>query len=107
MERCLALWNHLPVTRISTDYLIAFPCMHIAQPLIVLWFLRRWRRMLIVLCAYDCLLIVSILLLEWHYLVDVIGGILVAGIAIASTDILPAIPGRRRIFAAPPEPSTS
>src|SRR5580658_4093662 len=35
---------------------------------------------------YDCLLIVSILLLEWHYLVDIIGGIFVAGIAIAITD---------------------
>ncbi len=81
----LALWNHVPIQRISTDYFIAFPCMHIAQPVIVAWFLRRWKRMLIVLCAYDALLIVSILLLEWHYLVDIIGGILVAGIAIAIT----------------------
>ena len=83
MTRALALWNHVPIHSISTDYFIAFPCMHIAQPLIVMWFLRRWKRMLIVLCAYDGLLIVSILLLEWHYLVDIIGGILVAGIAIA------------------------
>jgi PAP2 superfamily len=86
ITRALALWNHVPIHRISTDYFIAFPCMHIAQPLIVMWFLRRWKRMLIVLCAYDGLLIVSILLLEWHYLVDIIGGILVAGIAIAITD---------------------
>jgi hypothetical protein len=85
ITRALALWNHVPIDRISTDYFIAFPCMHIAQPLIVMWFLRRWKRMLIVLCAYDGLLIVSILLLEWHYLVDIIGGILVAGIAIAIT----------------------
>jgi hypothetical protein len=82
----LALWNHVPMLRIPTDYFIAFPCMHIAQPLIVMWFLRRWRRILIVLCAYDTALIVSILLLEWHYLVDIIGGVLVAGIAIAITD---------------------
>ena len=85
IARALALWNHVPIDRISTDYFIAFPCMHIAQPLIVMWFLRRWKRMLIALCAYDGLLIVSILLLEWHYLVDIIGGILVAGIAIAIT----------------------
>jgi|SRR5580658_4337562 hypothetical protein len=85
MARALALWNHVPIQRIS-GYFIAFPCMHIAQPLIVMWFLRRWKRMLIFLCAYDCLLIVSILLLEWHYLVDIIGGIFVAGIAIAITD---------------------
>ena len=85
MAHALALWNHVPIRRISAGYFIAFPCMHIAQPLIVMWFLRRWKRMLIVLCAYDCLLIVSILLLEWHYVVDIIGGILVAGIAIAIT----------------------
>jgi PAP2 superfamily protein len=85
MTHALALWNHVPTQRIS-GYFIAFPCMHIAQPLIVMWFLRRWKRMLIFLCAYDGLLLVSILLLEWHYLVDIIGGILVAGIAIAITD---------------------
>jgi hypothetical protein len=80
------LWNQVPIHRISTDYFIGFPCMHIAQPLIVMWFLRRWKRMLIVLCAYDALLIVSILLLEWHYLVDIIGGVLVAAISIAITE---------------------
>src|SRR5271155_608377 len=85
MAHALLLWNHFPIQRIPTDYLIAFPCMHIAQPVIVAWFLRRWKRMLLVLCAYDAVLIVSILLLEWHYLVDIIGGILVAVIAIAIT----------------------
>jgi PAP2 superfamily len=86
IARALALWNQVPIHRISTDYFIAFPCMHIAQPLIVMWFLRRWKRMVIALCAYDSLLIVSILLLEWHYVVDIIGGVLVAGIAIAITE---------------------
>jgi len=86
IAHALALWNHTPIHRISTDYFIAFPCMHIAQPLIVMWFLRRWKRMVIVLCAYDAILIVAILFLEWHYLVDIIGGVLVAGISIAITD---------------------
>lgn len=86
IAHALALWNHVPIHRISSDYFIAFPCMHIAQPLIVMWFLRRWKRMVIVLCAYDALLIVSILLLEWHYLVDIIGGVLVAGVSIAITE---------------------
>jgi hypothetical protein len=86
IARALSFWNRAPMQRISIDYLIAFPCMHIAQPLIVMWFLRRWRRIVIVLCVYDCVLIGAILLLEWHYFVDIIGGILVAGIAIAITD---------------------
>jgi hypothetical protein len=88
IARALALWNHVPIQGISTDYFIAFPCMHIAQPLIVIWFLRRWKQVVFTLCAYDCLLIGSILLLEWHYFVDVVGGILIAGIAVIMTDNL-------------------
>jgi len=86
ITNALALWNHVPIQRISTDYFIAFPCMHIVQPLIVMWFVRRWKGMLIVLGCYDLLLLGSIFLLEWHYVVDILGGILVAVIAIYITD---------------------
>jgi len=85
IRHALALWNRVPIHRISTDYFIGFPCMHIAQPLIVMWFLRQWKRVAIVLGVYDILLIVSILFLEWHYLIDILGGVLVAGVAIAMT----------------------
>jgi len=81
----LALWQHAPLSRIPTDYFIGLPCMHITQPLIVMWFLRRWRRMLLVLGAYDLLLLAAILLLEWHYVADIIGGVLVAALAILIT----------------------
>jgi hypothetical protein len=81
-----ALWNHTPLRRISTDYYIAFPCMHVVQPLIALWFLRRWKRIVLVLAAYDALLVAAILLLEWHYAVDLLGGVLVAIAAIALVD---------------------
>jgi hypothetical protein len=81
-----ALWNHSPIRQISTDYYIAFPCMHIAQPLVVMWFLRRWRRMLAALASYDLVLLAAIVLLEWHYVVDILGGVLVAGFAIAAVD---------------------
>ncbi len=86
VRHSLALWNHVPIRHISTDYFIAFPCMHIAQPLIVIWFLRRWKRIVIVLCAYDALLILSILFLQWHYLVDILAGALVAAVAVAVSD---------------------
>jgi hypothetical protein len=81
-----ALWNHLRIHQISTDYYIAFPCMHIAQPLVVMWFLRPWKRMVAALAAYDLLLLGAIVLLEWHYLVDILGGVLVAGVAILAVD---------------------
>lgn len=72
---------------IEPDYFIAFPCMHIAQPLVVMWFLRRWKRITYVLILYDVILLPAILLLEWHYLADVIGGIFVAGAAIGLASI--------------------
>jgi PAP2 superfamily len=70
------------LSQVDTDYFVAFPCLHIAQPLIVIWFLRRWKGIVIFLIAYDFLLIPSILLLEWHYVVDLIGGVAVAWLAI-------------------------
>ncbi len=67
---------------IGTDYFIAFPCMHIVQPLIVMWFLRRLRRIIILLGLFNLLLVPSIILLEWHYIVDLFGGLAVACFAI-------------------------
>jgi hypothetical protein len=81
----LALWHHIPISRISTDYFIGLPCMHLAQPMVVIWFLRRWRRIVWVLAAYDVLLIAAVLMLEQHYVIDIIAGFGVAGMAIAIT----------------------
>ncbi len=85
IQHSLALWRHEPISRISIDYFIGLPCMHIVQPLIVLWFLRRFRPIMIVLAAYDLLLVAAILLLEQHYAIDVLAGLPVAAIAIAVT----------------------
>ncbi|HEY1801788.1 MAG TPA: phosphatase PAP2 family protein [Terriglobales bacterium] len=86
LQKSQLLWTHQPAGKISTDYFIAFPCMHIAQPLILLWFLRPWRRLIAVLAAYDVLLVVAIILLQWHYVVDVLAGILLAALAVCLTD---------------------
>lgn len=85
IRHALALWQHEPISRISTDYFIGLPCMHVAQPMIVFWFLRRWRKMALALAIYDVALIAAILLLEQHYVVDILAGFLVAGVAIAIT----------------------
>ncbi len=81
-----ARWNHQPLERMSFDYYIAFPCMHIAQPLVVLWFLWPWTRIRVALAIYDILLLAAILLLEWHYVVDILGGVIVAIAAIAVSE---------------------
>jgi hypothetical protein len=80
------LWDHFPLRQISTDYYIAFPCMHIAQPLIVMWFLRRWKRMVLALAVFDLVLVIAILFLEWHYVVDILASFPLAAMAIASVD---------------------
>jgi PAP2 superfamily len=82
LQNVMWIWEHRAISQINTDYYIAFPCMHIAQPLIVLWFLRHWKRMVGILLAYDAIMVVAILLLEWHYAVDLIGGVVVAALAI-------------------------
>ena len=69
---------HTAQPLIEADYYITFPCMHIALPVIVLWFVRRWKRMVVVLAVYDVILCVAILLLEQHFLVDLIGGVITA-----------------------------
>ncbi|MGH9516518.1 MAG: phosphatase PAP2 family protein [Terriglobales bacterium] len=68
--------------RVGSDYFIAFPSLHIALTIIVLWFMRRWKRIVLCLVVYDIILIPAILLLEWHYIIDLLGGVGVALIAI-------------------------
>jgi len=72
-----------PLGVIGPEYYIALPSMHFAQALISLWFLRRWKRLLILIIIFDALLVPSILLLENHYLVDLIAAVPVAALAIA------------------------
>lgn len=78
--------GHLARANIGTDYFIALPCMHLVQPLIVLWFLRSNRRVLWALAVYDVILVASILLLEQHYAVDLLGAIPVAVFAVMLSD---------------------
>ena len=66
----------------SASYLIACPSMHMAQATVLAWAARPWRRLGIILTAYAVILAPAILLLEEHYVVDLIVGIAVAGLAI-------------------------
>jgi membrane-associated phospholipid phosphatase len=47
-----------------------------------MWFLRPWKRIVAALTAVNVVLVAAILLLEWHYLVDVLGGVVVAMLAV-------------------------
>ena len=74
----LLLYHHSAWIASAYGYFIAFPSMHIVQPLLAGWYLRRWKRVSALVFAYCALLVASILILEWHYAVDILGGILVA-----------------------------
>jgi hypothetical protein len=71
-----------PKSALRASYLIGLPCMHIVKPLIAAWFLRKrgWLGWLFAL--YSVLLAPCVLLLDQHYVVDVIGGIALAPICI-------------------------
>lgn len=82
-QQLLAFEKRQPIGQIGLDYYIAFPCMHIAQPIIVLCFLRPWKRIAAFLASFDVLLIAAILLLQQHYIVDLLGGVAVALLAVS------------------------
>jgi hypothetical protein len=77
-----ALWHQGFKPSIGLDFYIAFPCMHLAQPIIVLWFLRKLKRVFWALLVYDFVMLWAILFLQWHYVVDLFGGGFVALVAI-------------------------
>jgi hypothetical protein len=80
LEKAASLWAGHGVGVIGLDYYIAFPSMHIAIPMIVAIFLRRWKRIFYTVLACDALIVATVILLEWHYILDVIGGLAVAAV---------------------------
>lgn len=68
---------------VGAHYFAAFPCMHLVQPLIALAFLRPWRRIAATFLAFNVILVPCILLLEQHYLVDLMGAVPLAILAVA------------------------
>lgn len=98
------LWAHTIPSGTPTvlGYFISFPCMHIALAIICIWFLRPWKRIFRIVLAWNTLVLTpAIILLEWHYIIDMFGGVAVAFLAIW-------ISGRvsRRIGWSEPEPES-
>lgn len=91
--RAALLWKHAAVPELYTvqiaDYYIGFPSMHVAMPVIALWFCRKWRLLFGTLFLFDVFLVLGIVLLQWHYLMDIVGGVAVAllGIWLATRTI--------------------
>jgi hypothetical protein len=78
--------DHRMPEEIALDYFIALPCMHLVQPLIILWFLRKWGRVFWILVVYDLVLVASIVLLQQHYMVDLVAAVPAALFAVVCVD---------------------
>jgi PAP2 superfamily len=70
---------------LASGYYIAFPSMHIGLPVIAMWFMRYWRPVFWLLAAYVCTVAFAVVILEWHYALDIPGGIAVGALALAIT----------------------
>lgn len=97
LAKSRAISARAPLQKISSDYYIGFPCMHISQSLILTWFLKPWRRMTWILGLYNVLLLIAIVLLEWHYLVDIIAGVGIAIIAVVLVGMVPPAQDRHDV----------
>jgi hypothetical protein len=71
---------------LGPHYFAALPCMHIVQPLIALWFLRPWKRIAAIFVAFNIVLVPCILLLEQHYVIDLLAGVPLAVLAVAMAE---------------------
>jgi hypothetical protein len=80
------MWQHTSTMATQGGYFISFPCMHVVKPAVALWYLRGHRRIAFLLFAYLLALPVAIILLEWHYLVDIPVGFAIAALVIVISD---------------------
>jgi hypothetical protein len=76
------LYHHAGWVDPPFAYYVAFPSLHVAQPLIAARFLRRWRGVFYLALAYCAFLVASIVILQWHYFVDILGGLGVSALAV-------------------------
>jgi hypothetical protein len=81
------LYRHTGWLTPPLAYYVAFPSLHVAQPLIAGWFLRRWRAVSLIVFIYCGLLVAAIVILRWHYLVDILGGLAVACLAVVVASV--------------------
>ncbi|MCX7115758.1 MAG: phosphatase PAP2 family protein [Gammaproteobacteria bacterium] len=61
--------------------LISFPSFHVIMAWFSAWLTRCWPTVFIVLLVYNACLAASCFLLGWHYFVDIIGSVLMIGLA--------------------------
>ena len=70
---------------LASGYYISFPALHLPLPGIAMWFMRRWRKVFWLLAVYNCILVCAIVILGWHYIIDLVGGVGLGVLALGIT----------------------
>ena len=76
-------------TILPWKYIAAFPSLHISHVLLAAWYARHSRIAVVLLSLFSVLTAISTVYLGWHYVVDWLGGVVVAAIAVWLTSRRP------------------
>lgn len=76
--------------KVTTDQggMIAFPSFHVIWATLVTYAYRRRKYLFYPLALYNVIVIASTVFLGWHYLTDVIGGLMIAAISIKIASLI-------------------
>ena len=80
LARAKELYHHTSTMAAPGGYFISFPCMHVVKPTVALWYLRNHRNIALLLLGYVIVLVPAIVVLEWHYVVDIPVGFAIAAL---------------------------
>jgi PAP2 superfamily len=80
--RSLEAVSHHKMLYLASGYYIAFPSLHVGLPVIAMWLMRGWRKVFCLLAAYNCVIVFAIITLQWHYVIDLVGGAAVGILAL-------------------------
>ena len=86
VARAQEIWEHTSLITTAGGYYISFPSMHVVKPAVALWYLRSSRRIVLLLVAYLFVLLFAIVVLEMHYVVDILAGLAIAAFVIRISD---------------------
>jgi|GEM_PF-6412205 hypothetical protein len=83
------LWQNLDAIRKGVakriypfEYIACMPSLHVASEFVMLFFSRRSRPLQVITLPFFCAVLMATVVLGWHYVIDWLGGLVVAGVAI-------------------------
>lgn len=72
--------NRLPPSTLDGG-LVAFPSFHVIWAWLTVYAIRPFRVLYCLLLPYNMLIVIACIMLGWHYFIDILGSVLVLGIA--------------------------